>query len=130
MATPDQPRIVVTGASGKVGAHDRRRSSRRTACRRPCSCATPRGHPSCRARDVVVADFTDGASVRAALRPGDRVFMVSVHEDVETRIAAHQSFVDAAAEVGIGLLAYLSIVNPVADLGASRTAARTTRPSR
>ena len=61
---------------------------------------------------VVVADFSDGASVRAALRPGDRVFMVSVHEDVATRIAAHQSFVDAAAEVGVGLLAYLSIVNP------------------
>ena len=38
--------------------------------------------------------------------------MVSVHEAVEARIAAHQSFVDAAAEVGVGLLAYLSIVNP------------------
>ena len=38
--------------------------------------------------------------------------MVSVHEDVEARIAAHQSFVDAAAGVGLGLLAYLSIVNP------------------
>ena len=62
--------------------------------------------------EVVVADFTDGDSVRAALRPGDRVFMVSVHEAVEARIAAHQSFVDAAAEVGVGLLAYLSIVNP------------------
>jgi uncharacterized protein YbjT (DUF2867 family) len=62
--------------------------------------------------EVVVADFRDPASVRAALRPGDRVFMVSVHEDVESRIAAHQSFVDAAAGVGLGLLAYLSIVNP------------------
>jgi uncharacterized protein YbjT (DUF2867 family) len=50
--------------------------------------------------------------VRAALRAGDRVFMVSVHEDVESRIAAHQSFVEAAAGAGVGLLAYLSIVNP------------------
>jgi uncharacterized protein YbjT (DUF2867 family) len=38
--------------------------------------------------------------------------MVSVHEAVEARIAAHRSFVAAAAEVGVGLLAYLSIVNP------------------
>ncbi len=53
--------------------------------------------------DVVVADFRDPASVRAALRPGDRVFMVSVHENVEARIAAHQSFVDAASGVGVGL---------------------------
>jgi uncharacterized protein YbjT (DUF2867 family) len=38
--------------------------------------------------------------------------MVSVHEAVEQRIAAHRSFITAAAEVGVGLVAYLSIVNP------------------
>ena len=38
--------------------------------------------------------------------------MVSVHEAVEARIAAHQSFVDAARDVGVGLVAYLSIVKP------------------
>jgi NAD(P)H dehydrogenase (quinone) len=111
MPSEDQPRIVVTGASGKVGrmiatrlAHDGVPQTLlvRAAARAP---ALPRA-------EVVVADFTDGASVRAALRPGDRVFMVSVHEDVETRIAAHRSFVEAAADVGVGLLAYLSIVNP------------------
>ena len=61
---------------------------------------------------MVVADFRDPGSVRAALRPGDRIFMVSVHEAVEHRIAAHRSFVTAAADVGVGLVAYLSIVNP------------------
>ncbi len=110
MPSEDQPRIVVTGASGKVGrmiatrlAHDGVPQTLlvRAAARAP---ALPRA-------EVVVADFTDGASVRAALRPGDRVFMVSVHEDVETRIAVHRSFVEAAADVGVGLLAYLSIVN-------------------
>ena len=68
--------------------------------------------------------------MRAALRPGDRVFMVSVHEAVEARIAAHRSFVDAAADVGVGLVAYLSIVKPVADVGLPPRRARTTRPSR
>jgi|tagenome__1003787_1003787.scaffolds.fasta_scaffold20786937_3 NAD(P)H dehydrogenase (quinone) len=104
-------RIVVTGASGKVGRMIAALLARegvpqtllvRDAARAPA-------HPGA---DVVVADFRDQDSVRRALRPGDRVFMVSVHEDVETRIAVHQSFVDAAAGVGLGLLAYLSIVKP------------------
>jgi NAD(P)H dehydrogenase (quinone) len=105
------PRIVVTGASGKVGGMIATRLARdgvpptlfvRDAARAP----------ELPGADVVVADFRDPASVRAALREGDRVFMVSVHEAVDARIAAHQSFVDAAAGVGLGLLAYLSIVNP------------------
>jgi NAD(P)H dehydrogenase (quinone) len=111
MPSPDQPRIVVTGASGKVGRMIAEIYARdgvpQTLLVRDASRA-----PSLPGAEVVVADFTDGAAVRAALRPGDRVFMVSVHEDVETRIAAHRSFIDAAADVGVGLLAYLSIVNP------------------
>jgi uncharacterized protein YbjT (DUF2867 family) len=109
----DQPRIVVTGASGKVGrmiaAQLARDAVPQTLLVRDAARA-----PDLPGAEVVVADFTDGDSVRAALRPRDRVFMVSVHEAVEARIAAHQSFVDAAADVGIGLLAYLSIVNPSA----------------
>jgi NAD(P)H dehydrogenase (quinone) len=111
MPAEDQPRIVVTGASGKVGRMIAELYARdgvpQTLLVRDASRA-----PVLPGAEVVVADFTDGAAVRAALRPGDRVFMVSVHEDVETRIAAHRSFIDAAADVGVGLLAYLSIVNP------------------
>jgi uncharacterized protein YbjT (DUF2867 family) len=111
MTSQRQPRIVVTGASGKVGrmiaAQLAREGVPQTLLVREAARA-----PSLPGASVAVADFTDGDSVRAALRPGDRVFMVSVHEAVEARIAAHQSFVDGAAEVGVGLLAYLSIVNP------------------
>ena len=111
MAGVDQPRIVVTGASGKVG----RMIAETLAGRRVSQTLLvrdPARAPDLPGSAVAVADFTDGAAVRAALRPGDRVFMVSVHEDVETRIAAHRSFIDAAADVGVGLLAYLSIVQP------------------
>jgi uncharacterized protein YbjT (DUF2867 family) len=105
------PRLIVTGASGKVGRMIAARLARdgvpQTLFVRDAARA-----PALRGADVVVADFRDPVSVRAALREGDRVFMVSVHEDVEARIAAHQSFVDAASGVGVGLLTYLSIVNP------------------
>jgi NAD(P)H dehydrogenase (quinone) len=111
MTPHEQPRLVVTGASGKVGgmiaALLARDGVAQTLLVRDAARA-----PELPGADVVVADFRDSASVRAALRPGDRVFMVSVHEAVEARIAAHQSFVDAAAEVGVGLVAYLSIVQP------------------
>jgi NAD(P)H dehydrogenase (quinone) len=104
-------RIVVTGASGKVGRMIATQLAR-DGVQQTLFVRDPARAPDLPGADVVVADFRDPESVRAALREGDRVFMVSVHEDVETRIAAHQSFVDAAAEIGLGLLAYLSIVNP------------------
>lgn len=104
-------RLVVTGASGKVGRLLAARLA--DAGRTPVLVVRDAARaPALEGATVAVADFRDGDSVRAALRPGDRVFMVSVHEDVETRIAVHQSFVDAAAGLGLGLLAYLSIVKP------------------
>jgi uncharacterized protein YbjT (DUF2867 family) len=105
------PRIVVTGASGKVGRMIATQLARDGVAQTLLVRDAARA-PELPGARVVVADFRDPVSVRAALREGDRVFMVSVHEDVERRIAAHQSFVDAAAGVGLGLLAYLSIVNP------------------
>jgi NAD(P)H dehydrogenase (quinone) len=111
MAHADQPRIVVTGATGKVGRLIADELAREGVAQTLLVRDAARA-PDLPGADVVVADFTDGAAVRAALRPGDRVFMVSVHEDVATRIAAHRSFVEAAAEAGVGLLAYLGIVKP------------------
>ena len=108
---PGEPRLVVTGATGKVGGSIASllagRGIAQTLFVRDAARA-----PDLPGAEVVVADFRDPGSVRAALRPGDRIFMVSVHEAVEQRIAAHRSFITAAAEVGVGLVAYLSIVNP------------------
>jgi uncharacterized protein YbjT (DUF2867 family) len=106
-------RIVVTGASGKVGGMIAARLARQGIAQTLLVRDAARA-PQLPGAEVVVADVTDAASIRAALRPGDRVFMVSVHEAVEARIAAHRSFVEAAAAAGAGLVAYLSIVNPSA----------------
>ena len=104
-------RIVVAGASGKVGRMIATRLARDGVAQTLFVRDAARA-PELPGADVVVGDFRDPVSVRAALREGDRVFMVSVHEAVESRIAAHQSFVDVAAGTGLGLLAYLSIVKP------------------
>jgi NAD(P)H dehydrogenase (quinone) len=114
MSAGEEPRIVVTGASGKVGGMIAAQLARDGAAQTLLVRDAARA-PDLPGADVVVADFTDPASLRAALRAGDRIFMVSVHEDVATRIAAHQSFVDTAAEIGAGLIAYLSIVKPAPD---------------
>jgi uncharacterized protein YbjT (DUF2867 family) len=111
MATAQQPRLVVTGATGKVGGMIAAQLASE-GVPQTLLVRDPTRAPDLPGAEVVVADFTDGSAMRAALRPGDRVFMVSVHEDVETRIAAHRSFVDAASDVGVGLVAYLSIVKP------------------
>ncbi len=110
------PAIVVTGASGKVGRLLATRLVEAGYAPR-LLVRDPARAPALAAATVVTADFRDGDSIRAALAPGDRVFMVSVHEGVEERIAAHRSFLEVAASVGVGLVAYLSMVN------ASRTSA-------
>lgn len=110
---PMSDRIVVTGASGKVGgmiaALLAAEGIEQTLLVRDAARA-----PDLPGAEIVVADFRDPASLHAALRPGDRVFMVSVHEAVDARIDAHRSFIGAASEVGVGLVAYLSIVKPSA----------------
>lgn len=64
------------------------------------------------ARGVQVrrADYTDRASLDAALAGADRVLLVSSSE-VGQRAAQHQNVIDAASAAGVGLLAYTSISN-------------------
>ena len=61
--------------------------------------------------EVVTADYGDPAALARALDEGDRVFMVSMHEGPERRLALHRSFVEAAAASGVAQLVYLSFVN-------------------
>lgn len=108
--------IVVTGATGKLGGRIARLLADAGVPQR-LVVRDPARAPQLPGAEVVRADYRDPASIREALYPGDRVFMVAVHEGVEDRIEAHRSFVRAAADVGVGLVAYLSMV------GASRASA-------
>lgn len=101
--------LVVTGSTGHVGrlvarelaaaGHEQRLLVR-----------DPARAPELPGAEVVVADYGDPASLRAALHHGDRVFMVSLHEGPEERVPHHRSFVEAAAAAGVAYVVYLSFV--------------------
>jgi uncharacterized protein YbjT (DUF2867 family) len=66
--------------------------------------------PDIAGAEIAVADYGDPASIADALEPGDRVFMVSLHEGPEQRIPHHRAFIEAAASAGVAHIVYLSFV--------------------
>ena len=102
--------IVVSGASGHVGGLVARELSARGEPQRLVVRDATRA-PRLPGAEVVVADYGDPGSLAAALREGDRVFMVSVHEGYERRVALHDSFVTAAAAAKVAQVVYLSFLN-------------------
>jgi NAD(P)H dehydrogenase (quinone) len=59
--------------------------------------------------DVRVADYADGAAVRAAVEGVDRLLLVSGSE-VGSRVPQHTTVIEAARDAGVGLIAYTSIL--------------------
>lgn len=106
--------IVVTGATGEVGGHVARELvARGLSCRlivRDLERA-----PDLPGVDVAVASYEDTEALAAALEPGDRVFMVSMHKPYTERLALHRSFVEVAARRRVGRVVYLSFVGAGPD---------------
>ena len=102
--------IVVTGATGHVGRLTAEELARRGLSMRLLA-RDPSRAPSLPGTEVVRADYGDPESLGAALREGDRVFMVSVHEGPERRVPLHRAFIEAAARRGVAQVVYLSFVN-------------------
>jgi NAD(P)H dehydrogenase (quinone) len=67
--------------------------------------------PEIAGAEVAVGNYGDAGSLAAALRPGDRVFMVSLHEGPERRVPLHRAFVAAARRARVAQIVYLSFVN-------------------
>jgi uncharacterized protein YbjT (DUF2867 family) len=106
--------IVVTGVRGHVGGLVAAELARLGIPYRALS-RTPDRLPELHGAEIVRAGYDDPASLAAALAPGDRVFMVSMHEPPERRIPLHRAFVDAAVERGVGRIVYLSFVGASLD---------------
>jgi len=101
--------IVVTGAGGFVGGLVARELAARGEPIRLIVRDAGRA-PAIVGAEVAEADYGDPDSLARALHAGDRVFMVSMHQGPERRVALHRSFVDAAARAGVAQVVYLSFL--------------------
>jgi uncharacterized protein YbjT (DUF2867 family) len=101
--------IVVTGASGSIGGLVAAQLARLGVPFRAVT-RTPERLGELGATDVVAGSYADPEQLAAALEPGDRVFMVSMHEPPENRIALHRAFVEVATRRRVAWIVYLSFV--------------------
>lgn len=101
--------IAVTGASGFCGRLVAEELARRGEPMR-LLVRDPAKAPDLPGATAVAADYGDPGSIAAALSPGDRVFMVSLHEGPARRVPLHRSFVEAAAARDVAHIVYLSFV--------------------
>ena len=107
-----KPRLLVTGASGQLGSlvieHLRRLDPGAdiTAMVR-----TPQAAEELAPFGVTTrtADYTDPASLNAALTDIDRLLLIS-SSVIGQRVAHHKNVINAAAQAGVSLIAYTSIL--------------------
>jgi uncharacterized protein YbjT (DUF2867 family) len=100
-------RILVTGATGNVGAHVVRELRRRGAAvrafvRDPAAAAERLGDDV----ELAVGDFGDAASVRRALAGVDRVFLACANHP--RQVEYETGVIDAAAGAGVARIVKLS----------------------
>jgi len=100
--------IVVTGSTGKLGGRVARRLADLGVPQRLLVRDAARA-PTLPGAEVVTADYTDQASMRAAVDGADTLFFVSGHE-VKGRVAVHRSVVDSAIQGGVGRIVYTSFL--------------------
>jgi NAD(P)H dehydrogenase (quinone) len=106
--------IVVTGASGQLGRHVVEALLERNV---PAQEIVATGRSiekladfAARGVQVKAMDYTDPASVAAALKGAAKVLLISGSE-VGQRVEQHRTVIEAAKAEGVELLAYTSIAN-------------------
>lgn len=105
--------LAVTGATGRLGGRVARRLAAAGVPQRLLVRAPARA-PRLPGATALPASFADREAVRTALRGVEVVLMVSASESAD-RVDQHRTFVDAAAEAGVGHLVYISFCGAAPD---------------
>lgn len=105
--------IVVTGATGNLGALAIDALLRRGVEPDQTNAAgrsQERLHPLAeRGVRTAVIDYNDPDSLRLAFKDAEKVLLVSASE-VGQRVAQHRNVIESAAEAGVELIVYTSIL--------------------
>jgi NAD(P)H dehydrogenase (quinone) len=105
--------LAITGSTGRLGGRIARRLTAAGVPQR-LLVRDPSRAPRSPGSEVAVAAYDDGDAVRTALAGVSTVLMVSAAEHPD-RLAQHRTFVDAAADAGVGHLVYVSFLGAAAD---------------
>ncbi|MBC2907753.1 SDR family oxidoreductase [Streptomyces cupreus] len=107
------PTYAVTGASGRLGGRIARRLAA-AGIPQTLLVRTPARAPELPRATALPGAYADHDAVVRALRPTDRVLMVSASETPD-RVQQHRTFIDAAAEAGVAHLVYISFYGAAPD---------------
>jgi NAD(P)H dehydrogenase (quinone) len=105
--------LAITGSTGRLGGRIARRLAAAGVPQRLLVRDASRA-PALPGSDVAVAGYDDADAVRTALAGMPTVLMVSAAEHPD-RLAQHRTFVDAAADAGVGHLVYVSFLGAAPD---------------
>ena len=106
--------VVLTGVGGRIGGLVAAALARRGVAFRALT-RRPELVPHLAGADIVRAAYEEPETLEAALEPGDRVFMVSMHEPPDRRIELHRGFVDVVTRRRVARVVYLSFLGAGSD---------------
>jgi NAD(P)H dehydrogenase (quinone) len=115
MASSSQPRLFVTGATGQLGRLIIHELLKRVPASSIVTGVRSTDHGvakqfAAQGVQVRVADYTRPDTLPAAFEGIDRLLLISSSATGERR-AQHENVIDAAKAVGVGLLAYTSLLH-------------------
>lgn len=113
MTKAAEPTYAVTGSTGRLGGRIARRLAE-AGLSQTLLARTPAHAPDLPGARVLPGSYADTEAIVAALRPTDRVLMVSASESPD-RVTQHRTFIDAAAQVGVAHLVYISFCGAAPD---------------
>ncbi|RVU19003.1 SDR family oxidoreductase [Streptomyces antnestii] len=110
---PADVTYAVTGATGRLGGRVARRLAA-AGIPQTLLVRTPARAPELPGATAAQGAFGDHDALVRALRGTDRVLMVSASESLD-RVHQHRTFIDAAAQVGVAHLVYISFYGAAPD---------------